>query len=414
MTDREALLRSILDNPDDDTLRLIYADAIEEESDSRRAAFIRAQIEYARLPEYDPVRIRARYHDREKMFGARWMMELPALPEGLRWATHPFRRGFPSGIQSRDAATFVEHADGLFRQFPIDTLELSIARLSETREFTDCPWISHLVRLSLPEGLSGQAAGRLIGSPHYQRLRELHIGAGLTTNSTASSLVRSRLFKQLTSLGFRNDRQGGGTLVNELSQLADPPRLRTLDLSGNRLGAEHLQRLLASPMVSTVDDLDLSDNHLGTAGIEVMAAASLPFLRSLHLVRARPETEGIRALREARFLPELRSLALGGNVLPPQAGEVLAGAAGVANLLVLDLRDNRLGDAGAAALASSPFLRNLVLLDLSTNEIEDEGAEAIAESPHLNGLIYLDLHANMISTNSAARLKRRFGDRVFL
>ena len=37
MTDREALYRAILENPDDDTLRLIYADALEEEGDSQRA-----------------------------------------------------------------------------------------------------------------------------------------------------------------------------------------------------------------------------------------------------------------------------------------------------------------------------------------------------------------------------------------
>ena len=38
VTDREALHRAILADPDDDTLRLVYADALEEEGDSRRAA----------------------------------------------------------------------------------------------------------------------------------------------------------------------------------------------------------------------------------------------------------------------------------------------------------------------------------------------------------------------------------------
>ena len=54
MTDREALFRAILADPDDDTLRLIYADALEEEGDVRRAAFVRTRVQLANVPEYDP------------------------------------------------------------------------------------------------------------------------------------------------------------------------------------------------------------------------------------------------------------------------------------------------------------------------------------------------------------------------
>ena len=69
MTDREALFRAILDNPDDDTLRLIYADALEEEGNDRRAEFIRSQVQLANVHEYEPASIRCRYLDREKWSG---------------------------------------------------------------------------------------------------------------------------------------------------------------------------------------------------------------------------------------------------------------------------------------------------------------------------------------------------------
>ena len=59
MTDLDALHRAILDHPDDDTLRLIYADALEDDGESRRAAFIRAQVELARLPELLGTRVEA-------------------------------------------------------------------------------------------------------------------------------------------------------------------------------------------------------------------------------------------------------------------------------------------------------------------------------------------------------------------
>ena len=44
----EELHKSILDDPSDDTVRLIYADALEENGDHDRAEYIRLQIELVR------------------------------------------------------------------------------------------------------------------------------------------------------------------------------------------------------------------------------------------------------------------------------------------------------------------------------------------------------------------------------
>ncbi len=51
MTDGDLLLRTILEQPDEDVPRLVYADWLDENGsggDRKRAAFIRAQIRYAR------------------------------------------------------------------------------------------------------------------------------------------------------------------------------------------------------------------------------------------------------------------------------------------------------------------------------------------------------------------------------
>src|SRR5438552_3731260 len=45
MTDDPGLLRAILDDPDDDGLRLVYADWLEEHGEPERAEFIRVQLE---------------------------------------------------------------------------------------------------------------------------------------------------------------------------------------------------------------------------------------------------------------------------------------------------------------------------------------------------------------------------------
>src|SRR5262245_34788864 len=56
MSDQAALLAAICANPEEDTPRLAYADWLDERGrreDRVRAAFIRSQIELARLPKDD-------------------------------------------------------------------------------------------------------------------------------------------------------------------------------------------------------------------------------------------------------------------------------------------------------------------------------------------------------------------------
>src|SRR5947199_5771038 len=52
----DPFLRAILDAPDDELPRLIYADWLDERGDPDRAEFIRLQVELARLPVRDPLR----------------------------------------------------------------------------------------------------------------------------------------------------------------------------------------------------------------------------------------------------------------------------------------------------------------------------------------------------------------------
>lgn len=47
MTDRESFLKKIIDFPDDDTPRLVFADWLDEHGESERAEFIRVQIKLA-------------------------------------------------------------------------------------------------------------------------------------------------------------------------------------------------------------------------------------------------------------------------------------------------------------------------------------------------------------------------------
>src|SRR5262249_12009141 len=156
VTDRDALYRAVLASPDDDTLRLVYADALEESGESHRAAFVRSQVELSRLPEYDARWVRARYHERETKPDPAWTHQLE-LPEGIDWAREAFRRGLPAAIQVRDGAAFVAHAEELFARYPIESLELSVLRVADVRALAACEGLNRITQLTLAQGASAQA-----------------------------------------------------------------------------------------------------------------------------------------------------------------------------------------------------------------------------------------------------------------
>jgi uncharacterized protein (TIGR02996 family) len=97
-----ALLRAIVESPDDDLPRLAYADWLEEQGNDDRAEFIRVQLRLARMAATAPEREEGQRREREllethadewlKPF-RKWLHE-PAdilIPHRPRWE---FRRGF--------------------------------------------------------------------------------------------------------------------------------------------------------------------------------------------------------------------------------------------------------------------------------------------------------------------------------
>src|SRR4051794_21614639 len=94
----DAFLRSIIENPDDDSRRLVYADWLDGRGDPR-GEFIRVQCELARLSEVDPRR--AELEARERRLPVEyqeWAEPLRGLAR--RWE---FRRGFVEVIDRENA-----------------------------------------------------------------------------------------------------------------------------------------------------------------------------------------------------------------------------------------------------------------------------------------------------------------------
>jgi uncharacterized protein (TIGR02996 family) len=105
MNPDDAFLATILEDPDDDTPRLIYADWLDDRGQTDRAEFIRLQCEIARLPEDDdrlpPLQeIERRLLERCQ---DQWLGPLRPLFSG--WT---FRRGFLDAVRV-PAATYLRH-----------------------------------------------------------------------------------------------------------------------------------------------------------------------------------------------------------------------------------------------------------------------------------------------------------------
>src|SRR4051794_20166340 len=111
MASHQAFLADIIECPDDDAPRLVYADWLDDNGDADRAELIRAQCESARLPECDRRRLllEARAAELLAAHGRAWLGPLAGL------VSRPvFRRGFLDQA-ALGARRLLESGDELFR-----------------------------------------------------------------------------------------------------------------------------------------------------------------------------------------------------------------------------------------------------------------------------------------------------------
>jgi uncharacterized protein (TIGR02996 family) len=422
MNQEEAFLRAVCEHPDEDAVRLIFADWLDEHGEPERAEFIRIQIEQARLPEWDGRRLECERRSRE--LWVRAYERLPELPTTrLSWNLSSFRRGFAEGVQLMGVGSFLQHAETVFAVGPVRHLKLDLFLDNDVTSLADSPWLARLRSLEMFSGrLGGAQVARLCGSPHAGALRDLAFHAdrpstppGITGDGVRA-LLRSPTFPRLTTLdlGYYNG-EFVRPFVDALAAVPGPVQLTTLKLSSAEFDGGAVAALVRSPVVARLTHLDLNNNPVGPAGYARLAGSPLLSpLSVLHLSHTQPGVPGVRALAQSSHLTELRWLALSSNHLGPVAARVLAASPNLQHLTVLELRDNPLGDKGVGALVGSLHLRNLAKLDLRRCKIGDPGGRALLEWPALANVVDLDLFGNPFSDSTQAALRQRFGNRVRL
>jgi uncharacterized protein (TIGR02996 family) len=200
MTDHDAFLQAVLDDPTDDLPRLVYADWLEEAGDVR-AEFIRSQITLERLPTDAPGRPALETHCRalQKENQNDWLGALRELLDG--WE---FCRGFVEKIIITPEL-FVAHAESIFRAAPVRHVHFfrrPQVRLGEVRSLA---WSSHLgrlhtLKLNTDRGLNDEGVRVLAGSPYLSGLLALDLSDNWIRNTGAQVLAHSPYLGRLGSL----------------------------------------------------------------------------------------------------------------------------------------------------------------------------------------------------------------------
>jgi uncharacterized protein (TIGR02996 family) len=244
MNDQTALLRAICENPDDDTVRLAYADWLEEHDDPTRADFIRTQIEFHRTSPGDPLYRYVLWRNLafEKRYTAELRAELPVWP-GVDFGNHI--RGFVEDLHVDHYRTLREHAREVFGTFPIRSLR--VRHLSEPHLLADMPELQYVRKLNLLRcGLTLEQLGALLASPHLTNLESLDLDNNVFRDEVVGVLERA---------------------------IGNLPKLRELWLGGNRLTNAGASLMARTPAFDCLHTLDLSWNTLDVSGVRSLASA---------------------------------------------------------------------------------------------------------------------------------------------
>jgi uncharacterized protein (TIGR02996 family) len=230
-SEARALLDGVLDNPEEDTPRLIYADWLDDHGQAERADFIRLQLRLARLAPDDPARpaLEAQQRRLRKKHERHWVGPLRAHLHGWH-----FVRGFVEYL-ALDASTLLEQSSALSRTYPVRSLHL------------------HGARAVLP---------RLASCLLLARLHTLDLSGNFLDAGACDELLRGGLLGGLRVLRI-NDNPFGYDAVRAVAVADDLTGLEALELRRNNLTEATVVPLAESPFLAGLRALDLRGNAIG-------------------------------------------------------------------------------------------------------------------------------------------------------
>jgi uncharacterized protein (TIGR02996 family) len=252
MVKQSDFIQAILENPDDDAPRLVFADWLEERGDPW-GEFIRVQCALA----HEANQTSQRYRDLTAREAAllnehpEWHEPLHTLGISLSYTSYNYRRGFIEYLDI-DAHLFLYSGAELFQAAPL----LRRVRLQKAAEhmraWKTCSSLRRLISLEFGEDdIDAAGARALAESAHLLRLTRLSLGSEPPSGGHSGNAVGD----------------GGARAIAAAPALA---QLAELDLAFNRIGDAGAQALAASPHMAQLTLLDLGDNEIGESGVQAL------------------------------------------------------------------------------------------------------------------------------------------------
>ncbi len=182
MPDWAAFLQAIREAPEDESLRLVFADWLDEQEDPL-GEFIRLQF------ALDPIRddysnpraepLRRREEQLLSEHGPGWLGPLQSLVEHINYPGRPFtfRRGLVESVLL-SAADFCRHAPDLMEQCPgLHRLQVYDVR-GKGRALASCPGLQQIAHLEVFDWITEADALALALSPFLAKVRSIQVCLG--------------------------------------------------------------------------------------------------------------------------------------------------------------------------------------------------------------------------------------------
>jgi uncharacterized protein (TIGR02996 family) len=325
--DRGAWLSAIRGNPDDDALRLAFADWLEGQNEPDFASFIRVEIQRDRLPKGDSRR--TPLHEQAKALRR-------CLPADMRAAgLFTTRRGLPVWVESGVFAL----RDGIGRLGPYTTQLGVLLGGNGTAE------------QEAEEELAGGGTDRLgaaladlFASPWVRQWVELQTHYVRLTQQRVRWMTEPGNLTELEALAISDGADDGA--VRALSE-AKLPRLKILGIDEVRrragwddplLTPAAVHALIDSPLLDQLEGLYLGGDWLGNDELQSLAESPrVVGLKSLYPWPRQDSVAGLRALVNSPHLGGLTHLNLSRIALDPQIVSFLAQRDVLPSLRKLDI-----------------------------------------------------------------------------
>lgn len=357
----EPFYAAIRANPDDDLPRLVFADWLDENSQSERAEYIRLTCAIARQPEGE---LRNEWKTRaEQLFNKNrdnWFGPLPKLITDTLSRSLKYDRGLISDI-SLSAALLRAHSR---------SLELFAPALRRAGIYS-----------------VGEMAGEVLSQESIRRLRSLTL-----SNVTPNSLDRLTAHTELT----------------ELDRL-------TLSIEGCSTAREatrflHWSLVRSPPSLTIGAQFQTDTTGSGSSAVD-QDEQSARFIRDIHLTnikalvlnRTGPATGN--ALGDWPGLSRLDELLF--FTVQPEVTFVLRSPR-MPELKHFMFWNSSLNEEAIVSIATCSRLAKLKTLGLSGARLTDRGVYALISSQHLPSDLHLIVSNNPFSSHAAARLRERF------